>query len=282
MFAKNAIPTFSSSFEEKLHLPQGREGFVVVGGQGQHPMHRHKEIEFNLVLSGTARYILVASDGTTSRVDLATDSLIWLLPTQDHVLVEKSEDYRHWIVVATPPLLARLPLTFPKGTGVMCRVLESKKSMALALFCEEIALLSPAESLSFNAGLGYLMARAWEIFSHAPGTSRQLVHPAVAHAIRLLKTQPELESGVSEIAKACGISAPVLARHFQAQTGMSLLEFRQRERVRLAIELLGTPNPPTLPPTLLDIALQSGFGSYASFYRAFCEVTGTKPSDWQK
>jgi AraC-like DNA-binding protein len=273
MFAKSAIFINSVSFEEKLHLPQGRDGFVVTGGQGQHPMHRHKEIEFNLVLSGTARYVLAHEESNSERVDLVAGSLIWLLPTQDHVLIEKSADYRHWIAVATPALLARIPLAFPKAVGALCRVIGDEQSGTLAPLCEEIARHTPPENLSFNAGLAYLMARAWDIFSQSPGTPTSVVHPAVSKAIRLLKTQPEVGLSMEKIATHCGLSAPVLARHFQRQTGMSLLEFRQRERVRLAIELLGTPNP----PTLLEIALQSGFGSYASFYRAFRAVTGRKP-----
>lgn len=258
MFAK------IESFEEKLRLPDGREGFVKEGGRGQHPMHRHREPEFNLVLSGTARYVLAERQNGESWVSaLAPGSLIWLLPSQDHLLVEKSSDYAHWVVVATPGLLARLPLSLP-STRELCRPLSAPDHGRLVALCTELTALPESDSLTFNAGLGYLMAAAWSAFQRAPGSPTALVHPAVATAMRLLRERPQERWSVPELAERCGLSAPVLTRHFREQTGLTLLEFRQQERVRLALELQA--REPSR--TLLDVALEAGFGSYASFHRA--------------
>ncbi len=258
MFAK------IESFEEKLRLPEGREGFVTEGGHGQHPMHRHREPEFNLVLSGTARYVLAERQTGESWVSaLAPGSLIWLLPSQDHILVEKSTDYAHWVVVATPALLARLPLSLPSARE-LCRLLHAQDQARLTDLCTELSSLPQSDSLTFNAGLGYLMAVAWSAFQSAPGTPTAPIHPAVASAMRLLREHPQEQWSISELAEHCALSAPVLTRHFREQTGLTLLEFRQQERLRFVLELRDrTPSR-----TLLELALEAGFGSYASFHRA--------------
>jgi uncharacterized cupin superfamily protein len=54
--------------------------------------HRHRSTEFNLVVHGTAAYLL---DGR--RYDLRPGSLVWLFPDQEHILVDRSPHYRDWL-----------------------------------------------------------------------------------------------------------------------------------------------------------------------------------------
>jgi AraC-like DNA-binding protein len=265
MFAKTA------SFEEPLRLEAGREGFLNRGGPGRHPMPRHRERELNLVLAGSARY-LIESGGELRRVELSPGTLIWLYPTQDHVLIDKSDDYQAWVGVATDALLSS-PFVDPRPDPLQgdARQLSPGALRRLdALFTEVNAISEPH---AFNAGLAYSFALAWEAFRATDALLPERLHPAVARAVGLLRAHPEQDETVGQLARRCGLSAPLLTRYFREQTGLTLLAFRNRERVRRFEALLASPHS----PTMLDAALQAGFGSYAQLHRAFVAVHGVGP-----
>jgi quercetin dioxygenase-like cupin family protein len=120
------------SFEEILRFPPERDGFVSFGGHRgrQHPMHRHAELEMNLVTGGTAQYLL-----GDRRYDLCAGSLVWLFPRQDHVLLDRSPDYAHWVVVWRPEAVERAcrsrpghTLREPDPPGRFCRRLRTTTS----------------------------------------------------------------------------------------------------------------------------------------------------------
>jgi len=60
---------------------------------------------------------------------------------------------------------------------------------------------------------------------------------------------------------------------FKQQTGVALVDFRNRERVEKFLQIYGTGQR----RTMLDAALEAGFGSYAQFHRVFKRVTGRAP-----
>src|SRR5690348_9085846 len=90
---------------EQLHLERSSSGAVwfykplplEIG------MHSHTELEFNLVLRGTARYLF-----SDTRFDLRPGTLVWMFPSQEHVLVDRSPDFQMWIAVFRPGLVRRV------------------------------------------------------------------------------------------------------------------------------------------------------------------------------
>ena len=64
--------------------------------------HRHAELELNLVVRGTASYLL-----GDRRYELTPRTLTWLFPGQDHVLVDESADHELWWAVFRPGLVSR-------------------------------------------------------------------------------------------------------------------------------------------------------------------------------
>src|SRR5437879_3671095 len=91
--------------EEVFELPAGLDGCVWPyrwAGQ-RYPMHRHSEVEVNLVVDGTAKYVM-----RERRYELGLGSMVWLFPKQDHLLLDQSPTYRMWIAVFKPDLIQRL------------------------------------------------------------------------------------------------------------------------------------------------------------------------------
>ena len=61
------------------------------------------------------------------------------------------------------------------------------------------------------------------------------------------------------------LRAETISRLFKAQIGISLTTFRNRCRVDRFLEIYGHGHR----HTILEAALEAGFGSYAQFYRIF-------------
>ena len=93
---------------DDLGLRDGVDGRVVrhVAGDVRPRAHRHAEVEVNLVVRGTASYLL-----GERHYELAQGTLTWLFPGQDHVLVDESGDHELWWAVFRSPLVARIATT---------------------------------------------------------------------------------------------------------------------------------------------------------------------------
>src|SRR6476469_1972043 len=132
--------SFYAVIKEELILKSEEDGDIwehKFRGQPFTTIHHHTELEVNLVVSGTASYLL---EGT--RYELRANSLVWLFPEQNHILVDQSADYHMWIGVFKPELVNRMAgapanqvLTEPNPPGIFCKQLDLTRSHRLgALF----------------------------------------------------------------------------------------------------------------------------------------------------
>jgi AraC-like DNA-binding protein len=256
---------------DELELRDGLDGRVVRHDAADVRLraHRHVELELNLVVRGTASYLLAER-----RYELARGMLTWLFPGQEHVLVDESSDHRLWWAVFRPALVARTApqLLQDAPTGRFCRRIDADRARRLgALFHDLRTAEDPAV---LNAGLAYLLAFAWRAFLDSDdAVDGAFVHPAVQTVARLLRADPEAGS-LPVLARDAGLSPSHLSRLFKAQTGVSISRYRNQQRLRRFVALYGNGHR----TTALAAALDAGFGSYAQFYRVFRDETGRRPS----
>jgi AraC-like DNA-binding protein len=237
-------------------------------------MHRHPELELNLVTSGRASYML-----PDRRIDIDPGTLIWLYPKQDHLLINETPDFVMWIAIVRGDALERwcaTPTTAPLregGAGRQARRLDAEQARRLGELCDEAARQG-GEADHLNATLRYLLMRAWratEAASETPALAE--LHPAVEAATALLQRDGEAMS-VPELAEASALSASRLSRLFKQQVGLSISDYRNRLRVDRFCRLYGRGER----RTVLDAALEAGFGSYPQFHRAFKRHMGLSPA----
>ena len=269
----------------ELHLPADLDGRLwryAYAGQNIAP-HHHTELEFNVVTRGTGTYLV-----DDRKYHLARRSLIWLFPRQEHVLLSRSTDFEMWIAVVKPQLVDRTcrdaaaaVLREPNPPGDFCRRLnEAATRRLVGLFAE---VDSQLESIGrFNAGLAYALLSTWAEFHRADAVpAGNDVHPAVEKAAHFIQnslgTGSEMTS-LQRVAKQAGLSPARLSRVFRRETGMSLVEFRNRKRIERFIELYGAGQR----STMLNAALEAGFGSYPQFHRVFTRVMGCSPAAYRK
>ena len=86
-----------------------------------------------------------------------------------------------------------------------------------------------------------------------------------------MRLEPTLTGG--QLASRFGISDGHLARVFKSETGVSLVQFRNRIRLQRFFRIINEGGE-----SLLEAALRAGFGSYAQFHRVFRSELGTTPS----
>ncbi|HEX9046184.1 MAG TPA: helix-turn-helix domain-containing protein [Verrucomicrobiae bacterium] len=265
---------------QKLDLPKPLDGnlwhYQNLGRT--HAMHHHAELEFNLVTQGDGLYLLQNRKYRIRRGDL-----LWLFPAQEHVLVGQSPDFEMWIGVFKPRTVRRLAaaaaakvLSAANPPGEYCRRLAQR---ALTWLEELFSIIVATEKppAHFNIELAYALLAAWQHFERAANVPVQDVHPAVEKAARLIRND-HASARLDELARKSGLSAHRLSRLFKQQTGVALVEFRNRQRVERFLEIYGTGQR----RTMLDAALEAGFGSYPQFHRVFKRITGQSPARYRR
>lgn len=236
-------------------------------------MHRHVELEFNLITRGSATYLLDNEKCQVQRGDL-----IWLYPNQNHVIVRETPDMEMWIGVFRPEALSKIatdpnqaPLHHGDASHESCRRLPLGQTQRLNALLDEIHTTKD-QSAHFNAGLGYAFLTCWQYFENANAIPIEDVHPAVEKAARYLQDETSNQN-LTVLSLHAGLSPARLSRLFKQQTGISMVRFRNRLRLNKFLQLHGAGQR----HTMLDAALAAGFGSYPQFHRVFKTEMGCTP-----
>jgi AraC-like DNA-binding protein/mannose-6-phosphate isomerase-like protein (cupin superfamily) len=232
------------------------------------PIHTQDELEFNLVVRGTAR--LKVEDGEQ---ELAPGMIVWLPAGPSHGLVSVSDDLVLWVASFRPEFvedLRRVDSSLSVTGHVRTTWPEPADFEALCRQSFEL-LMHPRESASFNERLANLLLLAWRTTDRTPFERR--LHPGVARAARLLSS-PDGPSTTPRLARRVGLDRNQLVPLFREQMGVSLVHYRNHARVQRFVRLLAQRQG----ENALRAALEAGFRSYAQFFRAFRTVTGWTPS----
>ena len=253
----------------------GRVGHHVAA-DGSPRAHRHAELELNLVVRGTASYLL-----DERRYELTPRTLTWLFPRQEHVLVDESAEHELWWAVFRPTLVSRAattmparPLLEPDPIGQFSRRLDAPRAARLGALLRELHDAETVDDALLKAGLPYLLLSAWRAFIESADLVVGVdVHPAVETVARCLRADPEA-GDLDALARTAGLSPSHLSRIFKAQTGVSITRFRNQRRLERFMALYGHGRR----TTALAAALEAGFGSYAQFYRVLRAETGRTPT----
>lgn len=269
---------------QRLKLPASLDGMAwrYANPAGANRRHRHAELELNLVTRGSGTYLL-----GSLRYQIRRGDLLWLFPAQEHVLIEQTSNFEMWIVVFRRRLIKRsaidrasLPLQERSFTGDTCRRLRHQD---LSRFEELFAQLADTagEPGRLNAGLAYALLHAWKCFDRAGEVPVRSVHPAVERAARLLLAD-ENTYNLTQLARRAGLSPSRLSRLFKQQTGLSIVEFRNRQRMQRFLNRYEQERDSGRQITLLNAALDAGFGSYPQFHRVFRQVAGCSPAEYRR
>jgi AraC-like DNA-binding protein len=271
--------SFFVDMREHLNLPAELDGNVwrYHNPTMSNTRHHHAELELNLVTRGTGTYLL-----GNRKYQIRPGDMLWLFPAQEHVLISYSDDFEMWIAVFKHKLVRRIAvdpgervLSQSEPAETCCRRLAQKDIGRMEELLAELSATTDHASL-LNAGLGYVLLQGWRSFERAAEVTVCDIHPAVERAARLIR-DGSTAYGLDELAHHAGLSPARLSRLFKQQTGFAMVEFRNRIRVQQYLEIYGTGQR----QTMLDAALEAGFGSYPQFHRVFKSVLGCSPAKYR-
>jgi len=263
-----------------LVIPAEADGyaFLAASPRARPNPHHHDELEVNLVLAGKAAYLL-----NDHRIPLVAGSMIWLFPRQEHVLIDWSHDFSMWVAVFKPRLVERHTrhrlrriLRTPDPDEIFSRQIDSRATG----FLDRVYQGGVGEGSDLelrNAALAYALVASWQAyqFSQEPAP-RTGVHPAVARAARVISEADE-PLPLGPLARRAGLSPARLSRLFKRQTGISLTAFRQKKCLERFLRIYDNG----ARYSLIESALQAGFGSYPQFHRVFRRVMGQSPARYR-
>jgi AraC-like DNA-binding protein len=238
--------------------------------------HSHDEMEVHFVERGSVLFLLPGG-----RIRASARTVLWIPPRRDHLLVEGSDDLRRWILLCRRRLVHRV-LPRAAGDSVMgpaarerAGVLPPRFAIALSQVFEDVHRARTAELPLANAALGYALARTAMVFDGATqGHEPEALHPAVAEAVKALRERGQRPS-LPDLAERAGLSPSHLSKLFSSELGVSITLFRNRAGLERFVELYGDGST----TTLLDAALEAGFGSYPQFHRVFRNEMGYPPAE---
>jgi AraC-like DNA-binding protein len=254
----------------------GREGVVVALSDKRwylRQWHAHDTLEINLVLRGSGHILL-----DKRRYPLLPGHLVWLWPGQWHVPSAWSADMLLWIVEWQPACLARLKkarrgdIPAPaEPAHPFCRRLAAPALQRLDGLLSALAATARADA--FNRGLDFALFALWDEFLAAePAPDCAAFHPQLETAIALL-ADPHGNLSQVELARRVKLSPFYLSDLFRKQTGLTIPAYRNRLRLQEFFRRYHAH--PEI--RLLQHALDSGFGSYAQFFRVFSDAMGAPP-----
>lgn len=103
-----------------------------------------------------------------------------------------------------------------------------------------------------------------------------LADPAVGRALACMHRQPEQPWTLKELARRAATSRSVLDDRFRVLLGQAPMTYLTAWRLQLASRQLRTTRA-----TMAEVADAIGYGSEASFSRAFKRHAGVSPSEWR-
>jgi AraC-like DNA-binding protein len=135
---------------------------------------------------------------------------------------------------------------------------------------EELSIQLAAQTLQLAAGLPSHSREA------PPGAEAR-----VARTVRMIETHSAAEITLDNMAREACLSPYYFLRTFQLLTGVTPHQYVIRHRLRNAATRLAIRRD-LKPASILDIALDCGFGDVSNFNRTFRAEFGVSPRAWCK
>ena len=247
------------------HHNQPSLGFRVWRGWAEEmPVaHAHTDIELNQVLRGELRYFF---GGRFERVEPGTLALFWAgVPHQLVATAPRTEMV--WVTVPLAWVMQwKLSETFRQRllTGEFVR--QPLDAGLLTGWAADFPKLRDIVLLEVEARVRRIGA------ARATPSRRVVAGDVIERVTHVIGERYAEELTVADIAGVVKLHPNYLMRVFKDRCGMSLWEYVTRLRVSHAQRLLITTDR-----KMVDVALESGFGSVSRFHAAFRRIAGQTP-----
>ncbi|MFK3649580.1 AraC family transcriptional regulator [Lysobacter enzymogenes] len=233
-------------------------------GVRETPEHAHARGQ----LFGAHRGLLSVGTGRGRWLVPASDA-VWVPPHRPHSLRSHGPAFDGWSVYVAEAACAALPAE-PCALAVSPLL---RAAVARAAQWPSAAALDPAQER-----LAQVLLDEIALACASGGPDRLGLpmpqDPRLLRVARALADQPADPRGLAAWAELAHLSERSLTRHFAAETGYSLLQWRQRARLLRALERLAAGEAVT------TVALELGYDSVSAFAAMFRRHLGAAPTHY--
>ncbi len=219
-------------------------------------LHCHEEGQFFMLLRGTAVYITDVGEWL-----MTPQHPCWVPPKTAHG-VRSRGDIEGIVILASEEVCVELPkeVSIIKTNPLIDALLDKMSSCA-----------NESEQLY----------RLWAVLKdeivNAEYDDLHLPVPQderLRELTQLMVENPADSRSLEQWAATVNLAQRTLIRKFRAETGMSLVAWRQRARVIQAIKLLNSGTSVT------DVAMSVGYDSLSAFISVFKQIIGVSPAQY--
>jgi AraC-like DNA-binding protein len=227
-------------------------------------VHSHPEGQLYIAFQG-----LIVIEAGGDRAVLAPGRLGWVPPNMPHGASVHGHQLKHGLAGYTVHLAPSLCAALPTQAKVL-------RISALARSLLERMSEWPQGVPADAAALRLMTVFLDEVGNAEPDP----LHLTMPHHARLLTMaaaiaeNPADDTDLDSWALQLGLSRRSISRHFRAETGMSLVEWRQIARLQKGVEWLAAGQSVTA------VAMDLGYDSVSSFIALFRRILGTTPAQF--
>lgn len=245
--------------------------------------HWHDHIEINVLLNGNMTYLF---NGRQEKVEVGHPALFWAaIPHQTIAVTPQA----HLVCIYLPLVdFLAMPVDKASRQAIMQGAFMTQRSLEKIM--PVLAAQWNEEWLSGNASRRQLVVEEVklavrrlvldEVDARRPSTQAAPgKNPSMRHAqtltdlINIRFAEPLTLTSLSTLANVHPTTAN---RAFRAVLGISAMEYLTRYRLARAMQRLAETDDP-----IVEVALESGFGSNTRFYDVFKQRTGTTPRQFR-
>jgi AraC-like DNA-binding protein len=248
--------------------------------QSSFERHCHDTFEVLYVLRGAGKYVVEGVE-----YPLRPQTLLLTRPYEFHyVCPDAGTEYDRYVInfnlsalVDSAAFLSILKSGSGAGHGVYFPA-GSISDTALSVFDELDLACEMFDGSSHRASREETMFRAnltrllFFLSRAKPETVSSGEENVVTRVIDHLNRNLTDELSLDALSQQFFVSKYYLCHAFRRQTGVSIFAYVNTKRIAMAQQLLANGEPAT------SVAYAVGYGTYSSFYRAFCKQTGHPPA----
>ncbi|BCM88940.1 melibiose operon regulatory protein [Abditibacteriota bacterium] len=247
-----------------------------------HKAHRHQEIEINFLLAGTMTYL---ATGGIVRVPAGRLAVFWAAAPHQIIALEAVGHF-YWFTIPFAwvvqwQLAESFINTLLQGGIVLDEVGNAGDEAVCARWHSDLQSgdmqCVRAAQLEMEARLIRLIHQMPHAQKSTKGSSLPDATDAVQKMAEFIARNYMRSLNVAEIAQPTGLHPNYAMTLFRSTCGMSVLDYLVQHRLFHARRLLLTSDL-----KIIDVALESGFGSLSRFYEAFTRANGCSPQRFRK
>ena len=291
--ANREIPGRRGRYEDGFRVLQGKREYVTYLEDSSFRMwysdipwrydsHVHSAVEVVLTLEGSVDYVVDGQEYTVRKGE------ILLIPPEVPHSLSMGENSSRYLFLFEPDAVMGMrdirglitsfnrPFYLHDGSEAHIRIREMMLKAADIYKKKELMWNTVCYSyiMRIYALLGQQYLTATSPRRGSP--SHNVDSEVIAASMNYINSHYQENLSLDDVSAFAGFSRYYFSRSFKKQTGYSFKDYLCRKRLQVAVEMLTGSDKP-----MREIAIQSGFGSVATFNRVFRENKGCTPSQYR-